>query len=330
MRYRGYILTIPLIQNGNRVKLKDIRNAVINRFDYVVFQVEKGEETGYKHVQMYLENEDQVKFDTLKKLFPKAHIEARLGSKKQAFTYCTKFETRLHGPFEYGERPEFLTSAEKRRSIKEAFIRAVSEGAEDRELLLSFPTIFSKKYDEEIRSVLGVHLHLENRDVNVVYITGPTRSGKTSYVRRKYPPEDIYVVSDYEKGPFDSYKGQKVIIFEEYRSNFPLSVFLQMLDRYPFELPCRYQNRQAMYTQVYIISNWDLRSQYISVDINDKQAFISRINYVIEITKETIFMEAFENGKFKSKKQMVNPISDSFKNYQFHEESPLPLYFEEC
>ena len=330
MRYRGYILTIPLVQNGDRVKLKEVRDKVIRKFDYVVFQVEKGDTTGYKHIQMYLENDDQIKWDTVKKLFPKAHIEARLGSKKQAFIYCTKEETRLHGPFEYGERPDFMTSAEKRRSIKEMFIRAVAEGSSDKELLMAFPTIYSKKLAEEYRSVLGVHLHLENRDIKVTYISGPTRSGKTSYVRRKFKPEDIYVVSDYDKGPFDSYKGQKVIIFEEYRSNFPLSVFLQMLDRYPYELPCRYSNKQALYTEVYIISNWSLREQYLNVDLTDKQAFISRVNYVLDVQRETIFMEYFENGKFKSKKQMVNPVGESFKNYQFHDESPLPLYFEEC
>lgn len=329
MKKRSYLLTIPLIQDGNRIKLKDVRDKLL-KYDYFVFQVEKGDLTGYKHIQLYLENEEQIRFETLKRLFPKAHIEPRMGTKKQAYDYCTKEDTRLHGPFEYGDRPDFATSADVRRSKKEQFIKAIASGASDKELLMAFPTIFSQKLVEEYRNVLGVNLYTNNRNLTVTYISGPTGTGKSSYIRRKYNVNDIYVVSDYDRGPFDSYKGQDVIIFEEFRSNIPLTQFLQMLDIYPFELPCRFQNKKALYTKVYIVSNWDLCEQYRFSDDCDRLAFFRRLNYKIYVGADRIYRHRVENGVIQcnSEEFILNPLGESYKNCPIAD--LLPLYFEEC
>ena len=43
--------------------------------------------------------------------------------------------------------------------------------------------------------------------------------------------------------PFDNYRGQDVIVFDEFRSGINFSLFLQLIDAYPVELPCRYNNK---------------------------------------------------------------------------------------
>lgn len=58
---------------------------------------------------------------------------------------------------------------------------------------------------------------------------------------------------------------------------------LQYLDGYPLELPCRYANKQACYTEAYIISNLPLEKQYVSEQHEKPEAWdalLRRINCV--------------------------------------------------
>ena len=288
IRSRGWIFTIPRIYNDEVITIKDIVSK-LSKYKYFVLQVEKGEETGYMHYQLYLEHTNPIKKSTLVNLFPFAHMEERKGSMKQAYDYVTKEETRLHGPFEFGDRPSFN---EKNTSsgLRAQFIDDVADGMDDFNLLMKYPTIYTKRLVDEYRAVLGIKdpYLLKNRDVQVFYISGPAGSGKSSFIRRLFDVEDIYVVSDYEKDPFGSYAGQDVLVFEEYRSDFQLSVFLQYLDRYPIMLPARYNNKVAKFTKVFIISNWKFTDQYTSFPLSDKKAFWRRLKYVFTIHKDFI------------------------------------------
>ena len=78
----------------------------------------------------------------------------------------------------------------------------------------------------------------------------------------KYGYQNVYRVTDYDH-PFDSYKGQDVIVFEEFRSSLKIQDMLNYLDGYPCELPCRYNNKLACFTKVYIITNISFNQQYI-------------------------------------------------------------------
>ena len=59
---------------------------------------------------------------------------------------------------------------------------------------------------------------------------------------------------------------------------------LNYLDGYPLELPCRYANKIACYTKVYIITNIPLINQYISIQnehFERWQAFKRRIKSIL-------------------------------------------------
>lgn len=55
------------------------------------------------------------------------------------------------------------------------------------------------------------------RDPHVTYIFGDTGAGKTRFVMDRYGYQACYRVMDY-KYPFDTYDGQDVLFFEEFRS----------------------------------------------------------------------------------------------------------------
>ena len=133
---------------------------------------------------------------------------------------------------------------------------------------------FSSILEEKYRNVF--------RQMTVTYIFGPTGTGKTRSVKEGCGYSNCYAVSDYHH-PFDGYRGQKVMLFDEFHSSLPLNSMLQYLDGYPLELPCRYANKQACYTEAYIISNLPLEKQYVSEQHEKPEAWdalLRRINCV--------------------------------------------------
>lgn len=116
-----------------------------------------------------------------------------------------------------------------------------------------------------------------------------------------YGYSNVYRVTDYLH-PFDSYDCEDVIIFEEFRSNLSLGSMLNYLDCYPVKLPARYSNKQACYTKVFIISNWELDRQYEDLRKNDAEsynAFLRRINYVelvMPLKRYTYTLEQYQSG----------------------------------
>jgi len=97
----------------------------------------------------------------------------------------------------------------------------------------------------------------------------------------KFGYENCYRVTDY-KHPFDTYDGEDVIIFEEFRSGLKHGDMLNYLDGYPLKLPCRYFNRRACYTKVFLLSNIPPDEQYQGVDPESRNAFFRRIHQVVQ------------------------------------------------
>ena len=106
----------------------------------------------------------------------------------------------------------------------------------------------------------------------------------------KYGYENVSRVTDY-KHPFDNYKGQDIVIFEEFRSSLKIQDMLNYLDGYPLDLPCRYNNKIACFTKVYIISNLPLNDQYRDIQREYEEtwkAFLRRIHKVMYFTSDGI------------------------------------------
>ena len=116
-------------------------------------------------------------------------------------------------------------------------------------------------------------------------VVGGAGSGKTRSVMEQYGYENCYRVTDY-KHPFDTYDGEDVIIFEEFRGGLKHGDMLNYLDGYPIKLPCRYFNRQACYTKVFILTNIPPDEQYSNIDRESRYALWRRIHEVKEFKQD--------------------------------------------
>jgi len=130
------------------------------------------------------------------------------------------------------------------------------------------------------------------RELTVSYIFGQTDKGKTRHVMEKYGYRNVFRVTKYDRTAFDGYVGQDVIVFEEFRSSFKVEEMLNYLDGYPLQLPSRYNDKEAAYTKVYIITNWKLSEQYRNVQSEHPTtwaAFNRRIHNVYDFDKNKEF-----------------------------------------
>jgi len=262
-------------------------------------------ETGTYHTHLYIALANGVRFNTLKNKFPPAHFELTHGTSQQNRDYVRKEgkwqkdkkkETNLVDTFdEYGEMP--IERQGVRNDLADLYDQ-IKSGKTNAEIIESNPEyMFNIDKIERARQTIREDQYKNTfRTMEVTYIFGPTGTGKTRSVMEKYGYENVFRVTDYEH-PFDSYKGQEIIVFEEFRSSLKIQDMLNYLDGYPLELPCRYSNKIACFTQVYLISNIDLAEQYSSVQEEHSetwQAFLRRIRTVKIYSKESKISQEFD------------------------------------
>lgn len=253
-------------------------------------------EQGTYHTHVYFALKNGSRFETVKKRFPPAHIEiVSKGTSQENRDYIRKEgkyensekkETNLPETFEeWGEMPVEQQGA---RNDLSALYEMIKDGYSNFEILEVNPQyMLNIDKIERARQIIRENMFKSTwRDLEVVYIFGTTGSGKTRGVMEEYGYENVYRITDYEH-PFDGYQGQDVVIFEEFRSSLAIQDMLNYLDGYPLTLPCRYANKVACFTKVYIITNVPLNEQYKNMQEYQKEtwnAFTRRIHRIKQYT----------------------------------------------
>lgn len=270
---------------------------ILSEFSGVVYWCMCDEigEQGTPHTHLYVVFKNSTMFDTLHGKFYGAHIEQANGSNKQNRDYIrkdgkwlddTKHETNLADTFEeWGELPPDRT---KQETQAERIVQMIRDGKTNAQILAECPTAYNKIADiEQTRQTLLQEEHKDKwRDLFVTYLWGDSGAGKTRSVMEQYGYSNVYRVTDYAH-PFDGYKGQDIVVFEEFRSSLSIGDMLNYLDGYPVDLPCRYANKVACYTKAFIISNISLEQQYPNVQVDNPEtwkAFRRRIKNVQHMT----------------------------------------------
>lgn len=273
--------------------------AILSEFpgiEYWCMCDETGEQGTY-HTHIYAAFRNSVMFDTVRSKFYGAHIEPAKGKHRENRDYIrkegkwqddAKHETNHAETFEeWGELPPDKGKSETQA---EQIMEMVKAGKSNAEILDEMPTAYNRlNYIEQARQTLLEARHRnEWRNLSITYIWGDTGAGKTRSVMDLYGYANVYRVMDYAH-PFDNYKGQDVILFDEFRSQLSLSSMLGYLDGYPTELPCRYSNKVACFTKVFLVSNIPLEQQYPNAQQNEPgswAAFRRRIQAVQHMTRQ--------------------------------------------
>lgn len=201
-RSRAWMVTI------NNFTEQDVACFTACGAQYFVYGVEMGEE-GTPHLQGYVYFKSQRTLSSLKKKFPRAHMDMRRGTHEQAVDYCKK-----DGDFvEVGVPPEKSggdSMKERARRNKRLLELPLSDLLESGELSINMvPTL------KKARTILAQEgLPFQADTVRGLWIHGPPGTGKTHYARHLYPDEPVYIKA--QNKWWDGYCGEKIVILDDF------------------------------------------------------------------------------------------------------------------
>lgn len=214
---------------------------------YIVFGEEIAPSTGTPHLQAYVEFKCSKMGKYLRKVLRKNHFEVRKGSPKQASDYCKKGEQTHEEWKKLGcEGPNFGLNAV-------FYERGKISAQGQRNDLLEIKQLLDAN-GGNIREVADKHFHMYcrfgtafknyiNLGVNprtgcayTCYFYGESGSGKTELAKRGGDPNGpikSFYMKDNTKW-WDKYRGEDVIIIDDFDGTWPFKNFLRLLDKNPY------------------------------------------------------------------------------------------------
>lgn len=259
----------------NNWSKEDVQRLKSLTYSYIVLADEVGE-SGTKHIQGYIEFKNPVGFKALtKKLLKRAHIEHRMGTPIQARDYCYKDEQII---FEDG-----IISKQGKRTDIDKCCELIQDGNRMKAVAQSAPQTFVR-YHKGFKALQAILIEPRNEKPNVTVYYGASGTGKSKRAREEM--EDPYIWTPQRGQWFDSYEGQKEVIFEEFRGQLPFGMLLSLLDRY--DCPVQYKGGTIEFCATSIIitsplppSKWYCMSEF---DEYDKYEQLERrIDKIIEL-----------------------------------------------
>lgn len=256
-RHRRWMLTVPA--EGEKGFTRDELQQALAPYESFLGQLEQGEGgTEYRHWQLVLVHGEPIRFSTLKKKLPTAHVEP-VRDLRAALAYVQKEDSRVEGekPLVKGDiRPG---PGQGHRSDLDELRTRILQGQETADqLILSDASAWRhSRLVGDLVSARDRHRQEGKlRDVQVRVVFGDTGTGKTSAVLNGLQElGSVCRVTHWGSGAFDGYDGQDSIIFDEFAGQPPLTELLTWLDTYPVALPARYRPRQAAFVRVVLCSN---------------------------------------------------------------------------
>lgn len=329
---RKWQLTInnPDEEDLSDEKIKEILKSM-KSVDYYCMSHEVGDKGNTPHVHIFIFAKGTIRFNTIKKKFPKAHIEKANGTVLQNKEYIfkegkwentEKESTNIkESHFEFGTIPE---EKQGKRYDLVTLYSSIKEGKSNFDIVEENPMYVTKldTMDRVRKLILEEKYKNAYRELDVTYIYGKTGTGKTRGVMEKYGYENVYRVTDYLH-PFDNYKQQDIIILEEFRSDLKIGVLLNLLDVYPHNLPCRYADKVACYTKVYIISNISLKQQYKNIQTDQPESYeaLTRRISEIRIYEDKDNIKVLTKDEYFGPKEIIDENNLPFKDIPTETES---------
>lgn len=158
----------------------------------------------------------------------RVHLEVQRGTHEQAVEYCQK-----EGDWEeHGVRPR-----PGRRTDLEELATSIQDGSSSvSEILMENPMAYHQ-YGRTLIALQDAANRSRRRDqmTQGYWFWGSTGTGKTSEVVRREgtDPDKVYWLPVEDKGWWDGYDGQEVVVIDDFRGQLPYSQLLRLCDWTP-------------------------------------------------------------------------------------------------
>lgn len=231
---------------------------------YMAWQLECGEQ-GTMHYQGYMELQGQKYFRQICAIpgFESAHLEVRRGTQEQAIGYCQKEDSRVDGPWEYGERSD-CPGRGHRSDLIEIQQKLKANVSLKRIHEEHFAT--SARYGRFFKEYKRTITEPRNFKSIVILLIGPAGKGKSTLAKIIGRSLGTFYKAPAPKGSgcyYDDYDGQDVFFMDEFDgSRMRPTVFNELCDEHEFVLPVHGGAGHQMISKFIVIGSNYLPSQW--------------------------------------------------------------------
>lgn len=243
---------------------------------YCVYQYEMVDNL---HIQGYVRFDHARSMSGLRKVLEKwsnekgPHLEVAKGTPLENKEYCTKVDTRKFGPYEFGEVP----SEDELPIMSQAFqILKDNKGIVNEQLMtpkfINHTTMYCSKWKTILTDIENVNWiqRTEYQKPKVFVLYGKTGTGKS---RRAYANGAVEI-SIHSQWPFNEYRGEPVVVFDDFRGEIAVGNLIKLLDGHPRKVPIQYSgNKPWIPKRIYITSNEHPKEWYPKLSIDKPNTY---------------------------------------------------------
>lgn len=273
-RMRNFMFTIFNVTDEMKTRFQGWRNNKPERIRFATAQLERCPTSGRIHLQGYCEMQRQTALRVIRDdifQIPAWNVEDRLGTAAEAAAYCRKEDTRVpqdeeHGGwcFDCGEISNQGRAGQQRRTVADAVATKIQEGSTPNEIEESHPGFFmmnAQRVNDYFIKGQGKR-HLEPSRTNVYIYYGASGMGKTTSANMTFP-EAHHQLPETKGGRWwwPDYRGQEVVIIDEFRQKLPYQTMLKLLDIHPMTIEykggnCQMVSKKIIITTIQHPSKW--------------------------------------------------------------------------
>lgn len=236
-----------------------------------IYQLEECPSTKRLHYQGSLSFNTAYSQQHCIKLLSKARWRIRKGNADSNMKYCSKSESKVEGPWEYGT----LDSEQGKRSDLLECRDMIMDGSSIQSLVETDSVGASTlRYMRSLERYQLMRLPMRFWPMEIFLFVGKPGTGKTSAVIDLLGEDkhNLYIKDSTEEF-WEGYVGQENVLLEEFNgSSMHRGVLLQLLDRYPMRVKIKGASAQFCSKRIFITSNYHPLKWY-----KDSEAVIRRL-----------------------------------------------------
>lgn len=257
--------------------------------DWVQFAVWQGErgESGTPHLQMYIQCRRAVDLSTLQKWIPGAHFEVARGDVDANVTYCTKEDTRISGPWRFGE-PKHQGSRTDLQEIADQ----LNTGKTIRDVAVAYPAQYIR-YHRGIRAYQQILGCPPRPGLRVIIYWGASGVGKTSRAKREFP--NATDIPETKEGWMGDYTDATEILFDDFEGVFPLRLLLKIVSHHAHVFPSKGGFVSCRASTIIFTSNEDPKTWYTDRNGGYHPAWLRRLSEPWTTIEHMVINEALRD-----------------------------------
>ena len=207
---------------------------------------------------------------------------------KNSIDYCRKDDTRVEGPYQFGDEPALQQG---HRSDLDIVANLIKEGASLKRVAEEHPATYVRNY-KGLAALQALLFPPKMRErVDIIVLWGPTGTGKTTRAWEAFPGAFPKNNDDWWCG----YSGEAVVIWDEFDPSYWKSMtWCKLVDKFPARVPVKGSHVAQALRKIVMTSNVSPNEwQWKNGLANEAQraAVLRRLTTIVEVlTQEQIVL----------------------------------------